>query len=268
MNTQGENLFAIWRDSAIYVGTSFETHMHSHHAVQCCIALEGSLQIKWPEVDEWKTVPAAIIGSDISHNIRCNDGPVCLLYLEKKSSCYRTILDFHSDGTDLHTKQPILLNTIIPQEFKQNVSQTLSLKLNCIGANKIKHDILHLFSGYFQENRHLDQRISRLLSVLHESPSTNFRGQDLARKVNLSESRMQHLFKEQMGLPIRRYILWMRLRSVLELSLTGVNLTDAAHSSGFSDSAHFSRTFRTMFGIPPSVLLNRDARLNSLFCEM
>lgn len=268
MKRTRKNKFVIWRDSAIYIGTSFETHMHSHHAVQCCIALEGNLQIKWPEVNEWQTATAAIIGSDIAHNIRCPDGPVCLLYLEKKSTCYSTIIDFHSDGTDLYTKQPVLLNIIIPKEFRQNIEQTLSLKLNCIGANKIKHDILHLFSGFFQENRHLDQRVSKLLSVLHDSPSTNYRGQELARKINLSESRMQHLFKEQMGLPIRRYILWMRLRSVLESSLTGENLTDAAHTSGFSDSAHFSRTFKKMFGIPPSVLLNKDAHLSSLFCEL
>ena len=36
---------------------------------------------------------------------------------------------------------------------------------------------------------------------------------------------------------------------------TGDSLTAAAHDAGFADSAHFSRTFLRMFGIPASVLL-------------
>jgi len=62
---------------------------------------------------------------------------------------------------------------------------------------------------------------------------------------------MQHLFKARMGVPVRRYVLWARLRGGLEQALAGASLTSAALEAGFSDSAHFSRTFREMFGIAP-----------------
>ena len=35
----------------------------------------------------------------------------------------------------------------------------------------------------------------------------------------------------------------------------GSSLTDAAVEAGFADAAHFTRTFRGHFGIPPSALL-------------
>lgn len=71
----------------------------------------------------------------------------------------------------------------------------------------------------------------------------------LAEQVNLSESRLAHLLKDVVGIPLRRYLLWKRLISALKKILQGHNLTYTAHSAGFSDSAHLSRTFKSNFGI-------------------
>jgi AraC-like DNA-binding protein len=37
-----------------------------------------------------------------------------------------------------------------------------------------------------------------------------------------------------------------------------MSLTEAADAAGFADSAHFSRTFRAMFGLTPSQILKRS----------
>ena len=50
------------------------------------------------------------------------------------------------------------------------------------------------------------------------------------------------------------YVLWRRLLHVCTLLMKGETLCTAAHLAGFADSAHLSRTARTMFGLPPSVL--------------
>jgi AraC family transcriptional regulator len=36
--------------------------------------------------------------------------------------------------------------------------------------------------------------------------------------------------------------------------MQGASLAEAAHASGFADSAHLARTSRRMFGIPPSLM--------------
>jgi AraC-like DNA-binding protein len=76
----------------------------------------------------------------------------------------------------------------------------------------------------------------------------------LALKVSLSPSRLGHLFREQTGLPLRQYRLWLRLQKALQSLTQNHSLTVAAHIAYFSDSAHLSRTFRRMFGIAPSEL--------------
>jgi len=65
---------------------------------------------------------------------------------------------------------------------------------------------------------------------------------------------VRHLFVEQTGLPFRTYLLWRRLMRGLEAFASGASLTDAALGAGFSDSAHFSRTFRRMFGTAAAAL--------------
>lgn len=79
-------------------------------------------------------------------------------------------------------------------------------------------------------------------------------GTELAARVGISASRLTHLFTEQVGIPLRRYVLWSRLRIAITRVQAGDDLTGAAHGAGFADSAHLTRTTRDMFGLAPSVL--------------
>jgi AraC-like DNA-binding protein len=63
-----------------------------------------------------------------------------------------------------------------------------------------------------------------------------------------------HAFTESVGVPVRPYILWLRLqRAACDLK-DGASVTSAAHRAGFSDAAHLTRTFRRMLGVTPSDL--------------
>lgn len=79
-------------------------------------------------------------------------------------------------------------------------------------------------------------------------------GTETAARVGISASRLTHVFTEQVGIPLRRYVLWTRLRIAIIRVQAGDDLTGAAHGAGFADSAHLTRTTREMFGLPPSVL--------------
>jgi AraC-like DNA-binding protein len=68
----------------------------------------------------------------------------------------------------------------------------------------------------------------------------------------LSESRLQHLFRDQVGVPIRRYLLWHRYLTALSLLADGATVTRAAHAADFADSAHLARTAVRMNGFTPT----------------
>jgi AraC-like DNA-binding protein len=87
---------------------------------------------------------------------------------------------------------------------------------------------------------------------------------EIAAGVDLSESRFSHLFTEHVRVPVRRYLLWLRLRDALHLLSRGGSLTETAHEAGFADSAHLTRTFRTSLGIAPSELVKESSVVSFL----
>ena len=79
---------------------------------------------------------------------------------------------------------------------------------------------------------------------------------DAALAAQLSPSRLSHLFRAEVGLPFRRFVLWARLKRAAEVAARGASITECALAAGFSDGAHFSRTFRRHFGLSPSAVLS------------
>nr|WP_314871969.1 AraC family transcriptional regulator [uncultured Pseudomonas sp.] len=95
----------------------------------------------------------------------------------------------------------------------------------------------------------LPERLQAVLRQIDDHLLEKLSAAELASNVHTSVSHLQRLFDRQLGVSIRRMVLWRRLRLALRLAMQGSSLTEAAHAAGFADSAHLSRTLRSMFGI-------------------
>ena len=100
-----------------------------------------------------------------------------------------------------------------------------------------------------------DPRLERALAALDQHLAGKVSAQALAAHLSLSQ--LERLFAHQLGLPVRRLVLWRRLRIALHLALAGGTLTEAAHGAGFADSAHFSRTMKQLFGVTAAASLRQ-----------
>jgi len=108
-----------------------------------------------------------------------------------------------------------------------------------------------------------DARVERALLALDQQLSGKVSAHALAQAAHVSLSQLERLFANQLGLPVRRLVLWRRLRVALGLALGGGTLTEAAHGAGFADSAHFSRTMKQLFGVTAGASL-RNLQLTLL----
>ena len=239
----------MWRDRVLYLGPSFDPVVHKHHAVQLCIGIDGPFRIALHEKDSWRSVRAALIGSDVAHQISSQQTAMAFLYLDNEMADYQTLLKI-SDEAKLG---------VLKSEVDEHLLITLAQASNSCSALEPKElcqQILSIFGISLNEIEHIDPRISKVLQQLDRTPDGQCDSRELEEIACLSSSRLQHLFREQVGVPIRRYSLWLRLRRVLGRAIEGKTLMDAAHAAGFSDSAHLSRVFKAMFGIAPSLLFS------------
>lgn len=113
----------------------------------------------------------------------------------------------------------------------------------------------------------VDPRVDAAVTLIRDSVAENLSVELLAEAVNLSVPRLVQLFRSQVGVPIRRYRQWHRLFVTAQGVARGLSLTDAAIGAGFTDSAHFSHTFRTILGLRPSDIFSAPGPLRLIVAD-
>jgi AraC family transcriptional regulator of arabinose operon len=99
----------------------------------------------------------------------------------------------------------------------------------------------------------LDPRVEEILNILTQKMKEPHCVEELAKTVNLSPSRLAHLFKNQTGDSIIETLIKIRIRhSARLLEFTSRKIADIATDIGFQDSFYFSRQFKAYYGMNPT----------------
>ena len=99
----------------------------------------------------------------------------------------------------------------------------------------------------------MDHRIRIVIALiegdLRQEPSL----ESLAQSVNLSPSRLRHLFKYETGVTPAQYLKSLRLRQTkLLLETTFLSVKVIMNRVGVSNESHFIQDFKRAYGFPPS----------------
>lgn len=86
--------------------------------------------------------------------------------------------------------------------------------------------------------------------------------EELARLTNLSVTHFRRLFVDTFKETPAKYALRLRLNGAREkLETTGRTVADIALEAGFYDQSHFIKTFRSIYGLPPTAYRRRHGRI-------
>jgi AraC-like DNA-binding protein len=221
---------------------------HGHHLLKIFISLDHSFNIEYD--GKWREIKAAIIGPDKVHRfVSGEEGNYAVLYLEGESKVAMYLCRECLGSHGLCILPPSLFMPV-KDSFKELFNGRSSIE----DVSFVSNTILNLILEYYKleitkYDPKIDPRINKAITFIKESSDKKARINTVTQEVGLSESRLIHLFTSEVGVPPRRYSLWLRLLDAINEIIHGASFTEAAYAAGFSDSAHLSRTFRQMFGL-------------------
>lgn len=229
----------------LYCGPIGPTAMHAHHAFQ--IVVHGGTPCLRDERGEAIHGPVAVLDPDRSHAVHSRRDHALVVFVEPDSRAGRA-LRHRSLIAPPGAAHPVaeVIGELLPDNWsraEEAVRRTLSLTGLPEAATPMR----------WWRHPAIDEALQRLPDLVDEAPLDV---DELAEAIGMSTSRLTHVFSDEVGIPLRSYAKWLRLVRATEHLSEGASITDAAHAAGFADAAHMSRSFKAMFGLAPSDVMN------------
>lgn len=215
----------------LYVGPLVATKRHAHHAAQIILAPHG-LQIEDAARGAIRAC-AAVIPPRLPHRHgACRHA--ALLFLDGDDPTSRQLSRHAEPRCEAWARGPLdvhLPRDPTPDQARALIDAILSA-VDLHEPPRPRHPAVRRMCAYLDRSDRID--LARL-----------------AHQAGLSPRQMRHVFARDVGLPMRAYLRWKRVRRAVAAVEQGASLSAAAAAAGFADSAHLSRVFREQFGMAP-----------------
>jgi AraC-like DNA-binding protein len=251
-----QGTLCVWPDGILFIGENVRSEPHRHFTASLFFALSGCLRVRAGAEREWRETRGALIAPNVRQEMDARGCRLVVLQIDPETDAYARVVSRLLFGP-VHWLPDAVVDTLSAHVCDMFRDPDWS-------PARLWDTALELVGGGPRTRDHFDPRIEHVLARLKREILSPPTAADLARDTGLSEGRLLHLFSDELGVPLRRYLLWLRLRQVIHAWALTRSLTESAHAAGFADSAHLSRTFRSMYGIRPSDVLRGDGRVELL----
>jgi AraC family transcriptional regulator len=241
----------LWDGGFLLMGQAGgEVPAHAHHALQLTIAFERPTALRKVGQD-WQEARGFVVRPDVEHQFDARFGLGAMLFVDPESVEGTWLASALTEDVTVIPEARIAACVEELQAFWSRPMEAMAV------GDLVRHCMQAICPGVIP-SRKLDSRIAKALKAIRESDDLRLSLESAARIVHLSEGRFAHLFKEEVGLPFRRYMLWRKVtRAMLSMGRERT-LAAAAQCGDFADAAHLTRTFAQMFGMNPSALMRGE----------
>ena len=238
----------LWPAAMIVWGPGFTATKHRHHCVQLVMALRGNLRVRSGPRRKWITCGAALVRPDAAHEIDATGTQLLLAFVDVESVLGAALLQ--KIGSEIEVVQDSTLSI-----WRRRLGDPETLT-----AERVEPWVRNQLLTERQEPK-LHPAVRRVLRIMRDEIAIrhDFPLERMAGIAGLSPSRFMHVFTKSVGVPLRPYILWLRLQIACGEVMGGASIASAAQRAGFSDSAHLNRTLRRMMGMTPGEMVERRA---------
>jgi AraC-like DNA-binding protein len=239
----------LWPNRSLFLGPLQQLAFHAMGSVTINIGLYQPFFMKMPG-GVYRPYRCAIIPAGCRHELNAFGHVMASLNIEKNSTEF------------MHFRRcfPFDITTITPLDDVNWIKCFQRIYEDKPAKADITQWLNQLLYTDGTAHLALDSRIDSIMKSIQLDPGNAISQTHLAASVGLSTSRFRHLFLEQTDMPFRRYRIWRRVMLAMNSLHKRDHLTSAALDAGFTDSAHFNRCFRDIFGINPSLVFRHIDR--------
>ncbi|MDV6236577.1 AraC family transcriptional regulator [Leptospira ellisii] len=245
----------IWGSRCLFAGYLPDFTLRRRAAATVCIGLDGEFQVSL-NGEDWTEFRSVLIPPMLNHAIRFSGEFCVMIFMDLSSPNYESLRTSNADREN----EGIFVSLREERELFDKVGQVLS-------SHGSESDLLEMLNRIPPlddiESKITDFRIQKIVELITTKPDEDHSAKEFAELAGMSVSNLEHQFKKEVGISFHSFRTWFRLKLSVYSLLHGMNHTDAAHRAGFFDSAHFTRTFRATFGLPPSQIFRNSRRLKS-----
>jgi len=242
-------MFHFDKNSGLFIGKLKENLYHKHYALQISVSVKCNMELTIKGENEILG-NSFFINSKVQHKLISESNQLTILVNPLSSIGHQFYLQFGKSNFTLINEN--LSDRLIDTLNKFETSEIDFEKL----CELISQVLLEYQCTCESENHLHEQRIINAIKYMDANFEKVISLEEVAEKCFLSPTRFLHLFKEKTNLTFRRYQLWNKLIKSLPF-LVKNSITETAYTFGFSDSSHYTRTFKETFGVTPKFLLHK-----------
>ncbi|TGK33281.1 AraC family transcriptional regulator [Leptospira gomenensis] len=243
--------------NVLLTGVPIFNELHEHYSASFIVSRNEPFDFRTGSTD-WIRSKAVFVRPNVEQQLNApNEDVFVFLFDPDDVRIRRTLFEFSEEYRELES-----------DDAYGRIAEFLTPPVSENDALRIWKKTLNEFKKNDIPSRPMDPRIESVVKKLSSSVPETISWEEWAASTGLSESRLIHLFKEEVGIPMRKYIQWLRIKACVSYLAQGRSLTAASHEAGFADQAHMSRTFREMFGLKPSLFLKNSSSVQVIFCKM
>lgn len=217
-----------------------EPVLHSHSAAHIMISLENEIEVILEK--EKIYCRGILIPSGMTHTANTGENRVLIFLFDNTTNIAKQI-------NEVSVLEDELVDAVVKEYHVFEGSEKLALDYKNVVTNIYKCvNIGEL------ETVVMDKRVESVLKYVRTNLQDPLTCSDVAKHVFLSEGRLSHLFKEQVGMTFAAYLIYQRVMKTYVEIINGKSITEAAIEAGFSSSTHFAETSKRLFGLSASTI--------------
>lgn len=253
-NVYSFSLLSTLNHSIVFAARESIVDVHYHHCFQVVISLYTPFD-STIDGQEYAQLAGCLINQGIIHSCRSQETEVLVYFIDADSYQGWQFREMLNGSAFIPIEQ-----LLTPDELHRTAEayrRTKSAPDLRAAAQTLMDKILPAPQATHQPA--MDVRITRALAYIDANLGDPLALEDIAAQVFLSSERLRHLFASETGVPFSQYVLWQRIKGVLNQVLNaGASMATAAIHHGFTDQAHFTRIFKRTFGVSAKQLLKNS----------